>query len=150
MGQYLKLFDTHINYQNFVNSEEMLRPNVSHCVQENEVHYNPRGVLPENKELWEKFNQIYGDNVTSEDLQLFSTYPMTYSIKDSSYSISERYHSLEIYTNITPKCFGNQPNPEYKYARLTFTDNNQTASIDDFIRDNYDSNYRWHNADCVK
>lgn len=40
MGQYLKLFDTHINYQNFVNSGEMLRPNVSHCVSENEVHYN--------------------------------------------------------------------------------------------------------------
>jgi hypothetical protein len=34
----------------------MLRPNVSHCVSENEVHYNPRGVLPENQELWEKFN----------------------------------------------------------------------------------------------
>lgn len=40
MGQYLKLFDTHINYQNFVNSGQMLRPNVSHCIQENEVHYN--------------------------------------------------------------------------------------------------------------
>jgi hypothetical protein len=41
MGQYLKLFDTHENYADFVESGEMLRPNVSHCIQENEVHYNP-------------------------------------------------------------------------------------------------------------
>lgn len=41
MGQYLKLFDTHTNYQNFVNSGEMLRPNVSHCVVDQHVHYNP-------------------------------------------------------------------------------------------------------------
>lgn len=40
MGQYLKLFETHENYEDFVESGEMLRPNVSHCVQENEVHYN--------------------------------------------------------------------------------------------------------------
>lgn len=41
MGQYLKLFGTHENYEDFVESGEMLKPNVSHCVQENEVHYNP-------------------------------------------------------------------------------------------------------------
>lgn len=41
MGQYLKLFNTHTNYQNFVNSGEMLRPNVSHCVVDQHVHYNP-------------------------------------------------------------------------------------------------------------
>lgn len=42
MGQYLKLFETHENYEDFVESGEMLRPNVSHCVSENEVHYNPK------------------------------------------------------------------------------------------------------------
>ena len=41
MGQYLKLFETHENYEDFIHYEEMLRPNVSHCITENEVHYNP-------------------------------------------------------------------------------------------------------------
>ena len=37
---YLKLFDTHSQYEEFAGGG-MLRPNVSHCVSENEVHYNP-------------------------------------------------------------------------------------------------------------
>lgn len=41
MREYIHLFETHENYEDFVESGEMLRPNVSHCVQENEVHYNP-------------------------------------------------------------------------------------------------------------
>lgn len=38
---YLKLFQTHEEYEAFVSGGTMLRPNVSHCVAENEVHYNP-------------------------------------------------------------------------------------------------------------
>ena len=38
--KYLKLFDNHAEYEGFVSGETMVRPNVSHCVQENEVHYN--------------------------------------------------------------------------------------------------------------
>ena len=39
--EYLKLFQTHHGYEDFVSGGTMVRPNVSHCVQENEVHYNP-------------------------------------------------------------------------------------------------------------
>lgn len=39
--KYLKLFDTHSEYEEFAGGGGMLKPNVSHCVQENEVHYNP-------------------------------------------------------------------------------------------------------------
>ena len=38
---YIKLFETHQEYANFVSGGTMVKPNVSHCVQENEVHYNP-------------------------------------------------------------------------------------------------------------
>ena len=38
---YLKLFQTHEEYEAFVSGGTMVRPNVSHCVSENEVHYNP-------------------------------------------------------------------------------------------------------------
>ena len=38
---YLKLFQTHSEYEAFVSGGTMVKPNVSHCVSENEVHYNP-------------------------------------------------------------------------------------------------------------
>ena len=44
MGKYLKLFDTHSEYETFKQTEDFILPNVSHCITENHVHYNP--VLP--------------------------------------------------------------------------------------------------------
>lgn len=158
MGQYLKLFNAHTNYQNFVNRGEMLRPNVSHCVQENEVHYNPRGVLPENQELWEKFNQIYGDNVTSEDLRLFSTYPMTYEVYNDLNNDNTYSHWIEINTDIKACYNYNTPNPDYRglvdlndqYGdNLYFQDSNDTATIDDFTGMGT-TNHEWIGASCGK
>ena len=39
---YLKLFQNHSEYEDFVSGGTMVKPNVSHCVNENEVHYNPK------------------------------------------------------------------------------------------------------------
>ena len=41
MGKYLKLFNTHAEYQAFTQTSDFIKPNVSHCVNENHVHYNP-------------------------------------------------------------------------------------------------------------
>ena len=38
---FIKLFQNHSDYEEFVPDGTMLKPNVSHCVNENEVHYNP-------------------------------------------------------------------------------------------------------------
>ena len=38
---YLKLFENHSQYGEYAGGD-MLKPNVSHCVEENEVHYNQR------------------------------------------------------------------------------------------------------------
>lgn len=40
MGDYLKLFETHSEYEAY-SGGEMLKPNVSYCEDNNEVHYNP-------------------------------------------------------------------------------------------------------------
>ena len=40
MADYLKLFETHSQYEAYMGGEIAL-PNVSHCISENEVHYNP-------------------------------------------------------------------------------------------------------------
>ena len=39
--KYIKLFDNHSQYESYAGGGGMLKPNVSHCVSENEVHYNP-------------------------------------------------------------------------------------------------------------
>ena len=41
MGKYLKLFDTHTEYLAFTQTSDFVKPNVSHCITENHVHYNP-------------------------------------------------------------------------------------------------------------
>ena len=39
--KYLKKFDTHSDYETFTGSTDFVLPNVSVCVNENGVHYNP-------------------------------------------------------------------------------------------------------------
>ena len=40
MGKYIKVFDQHSQYETFRDGEDYLIPNVSYCIQEDEVHYN--------------------------------------------------------------------------------------------------------------
>ena len=40
--KYLKKFSNHSDYNTFTGSTEFIKPNVSHCIQENDVHYNPK------------------------------------------------------------------------------------------------------------
>ena len=48
MMEYLKLFQEHSGYTEYKKSEGFLKPNVSHCVNENHVHYNP---IPSPKDI---------------------------------------------------------------------------------------------------
>ena len=43
----------------------MAQPNVSHCIQENEVHYAEPQVLPGNEEVWELYPSLVCDIFTS-------------------------------------------------------------------------------------
>lgn len=40
--KYLKLFGNHVDYEGYVIQDGVLRPNVSHCVDQKCVHYNPK------------------------------------------------------------------------------------------------------------
>lgn len=45
MGKYIKLFENHSQYETFIGGggdSPFIKPNVSYCIQENDVHYNPR------------------------------------------------------------------------------------------------------------
>ena len=41
MAKYIKKFNAHTDYNTFTQSEDFIKPNVSHCIQEQEMHYNP-------------------------------------------------------------------------------------------------------------
>lgn len=45
MGKYLKKFENHSQYESYI-ATDYAKPNVSYCVQQNEVHYNP--IIPMN------------------------------------------------------------------------------------------------------
>lgn len=41
MGKYLKKFNSHSEYETFKQSQQYIEPNVSVCVGEHDIHYNP-------------------------------------------------------------------------------------------------------------
>ena len=41
MSKYIKLFENHTQYEAYLGGGEMILPNVSHCIDVNDVHYNP-------------------------------------------------------------------------------------------------------------
>ena len=41
MNKNIKLFETHAAYNTYINGQDKVLPNVSYCVDNNEVHYNP-------------------------------------------------------------------------------------------------------------
>ena len=41
MGKYIKKFDTHSDYEDFIETEDFIKPNISYCADDVEVHYNP-------------------------------------------------------------------------------------------------------------
>lgn len=41
MNEHIKLFETHADYEEYINSQDKILPNVSLCEDQNELHYNP-------------------------------------------------------------------------------------------------------------
>ena len=45
MGDYLKLFEEHVDYETYIEGQDAILPNVSYCEDNNCVHYNP--IMPD-------------------------------------------------------------------------------------------------------
>ena len=60
MGKYIKKFDTHSDYEDFIETEDFICPNVSLCAQENEVHYSPKKA--------KLFDYLFSDGTFGADL----------------------------------------------------------------------------------
>lgn len=70
--EYLKLFENHSQYEDFIETEDFVRPNVSHCIYEDEVHYNPKTMadkyltirILEDGELGFEFNGYLSEQIS--------------------------------------------------------------------------------------
>ena len=40
--KFLKLFEIHTEYETYINGEGKILPNVSHCKDDDGIHYNPQ------------------------------------------------------------------------------------------------------------
>lgn len=71
MLKYIKEFANHTAYETYKNSEDYVRPNVSYCEQQNEVHYN-----------WVETRLVCKFNITNTS----SATPIMYSSATSQFS----------------------------------------------------------------
>lgn len=74
MSQNLKLFDTHTQYDTYINGQNKILPNVSHCKDNGDIHYNPAIHYLNSKELLEiirnsqlAIQEKYNYNITRDD-----------------------------------------------------------------------------------
>lgn len=51
MGKYFKRFENHSQYEQYIQSENYITPNISVCDDENKVHYNPIAITHEYVDL---------------------------------------------------------------------------------------------------
>lgn len=90
--KYLRLFDTHADYQDFTETQEFILPNVSRCRASNDVHYNP---IPETR-LIVTYNIVSdgggGDRPSAESI-LKSTSTSTVSAKIINWFDKEQYEA---------------------------------------------------------
>ena len=63
MGKYIKLFDTHFEYNTYISGQDAILPNVSYCEDNNDVHYNP--FVPTETRLIATFNVTSTNTPTS-------------------------------------------------------------------------------------
>jgi len=85
MGKYLKLFDNHALYEAFTQTEDFILPNVSHCIEENHVHYNPLTPPPMNiirYEASEKLTETTSDKSSGLHTNKFGTTMVSHTFEN--------------------------------------------------------------------
>lgn len=65
MKEYIKLFNNHQEYEDFTKTDKFVYPNVSHCIEEQDVHYS------NNIESFKIFKEVFCDNINENDIEIF-------------------------------------------------------------------------------
>ena len=83
MSKYIKKFETHSDYNTYITGSDKVLPNVSYCVNENELHYNPIVVA---QPLIVTYNVTNASNPTV----------LFYDSEDAGFPVSSIYDKIEI------------------------------------------------------
>ena len=79
MAKYLKLFEQHAQYETYINSQDAVLPNVSYCIDNDEVHYNNAGTYIEI--VYKGNNAASATNIIAKEINAFGD---TYTLDESS------------------------------------------------------------------
>ena len=125
MTKYLKLFDKHSSYNNFLQSADFLTPNVSHCIMEQDVHYNPISI-----EVSGKFtvpSRLYNIHQSGGDGGIIEDDYVYYGLKDGvkfgapTISLNEGNEIVNAEYAITnDSYFDENENKQYKLLNINF------------------------------
>ena len=85
---YIRKFDNHEEYENFVSGDTMVRPNVSRCMEDNDVHYNPKTFYVYHTSDCTIEKITVADNVTDFDIMSLVKSGYTYGGYFGSYGQS--------------------------------------------------------------
>ena len=80
MPKYIKAFSAHTDYESFMQTTDFTLPNISHCVQQKETHFNPKN----GAKLIAIFNLTSGSN------------PSLYYYHEGTYLGSNMFSKIEI------------------------------------------------------
>lgn len=146
MSEYIKLFNNHNEYTAFTQTEDFVKPNVSHCITENEMHYNPINAnghayvnlgLPSGT-LWATMNiganseTDYGFYFQWGDINGYTAEQVTGSPQEKAFSWADYKYANGRYNKLTKYC------NKATYGNDGFTDNLTTLELsDDAARANW-------------
>jgi len=139
MLKYLKLFNEHSNYEAFRETSDFLKPNVSYCITENHVHYNPMDLRVSGKFTVPSrlFDVRQGDDSGGGDspkiarfatrsLNSSSCYGLDSGIRfggnpEIKYNDNDQTPILDIFKfNEQPTIIDSADGKEYRYVRFSF------------------------------
>jgi len=117
MSDYIKLFDEHTDYVDYTQDSDFTLPNVSHCIEEDDVHYNPLDderltiiykVIDDTVET-----SLYGHYEQAEAVNMFSKIeidgvevsPSDLDDNEGYYQLSYGLHTVK-YTLLNPTIIG--------------------------------------------
>ena len=99
--EYLKLFKNHSEYESFTATTEFALPNISHCIQEVEVHYNPsEPPLPCNVIKYTAAYELPYAREVAPGLYYGGIYPYAFNANIVSHTFENGVGTIEFSSNI--------------------------------------------------
>ena len=130
MSKYLKLFENHTQYETFIGGggvTPFVKPNVSYCTEENEVHYNPRTWADE----YLTFDIVTEGTIVWKTLNSNNVKTISYSINNGKWDeITSSTEGKSFNVSVGDKVRFKGNNPAYGADNFNYnTFNGSTASF---------------------